>query len=299
MPDGDANIEATVPTSDPSPAKPQRERMIRRSFPPEPKKSVREQSTIVFPYMDMEAAISVARAMIDAGGVALTREQLAGVMKLSIGSGNFVTKTATARMFGFIANVQGKYELTTLGFAVVDKDEKRQRMARAEAFLNVPLFKKTYDEFKARQLPPRPHGIEQAFVKFGVAPKQKTNARLAFEKSARQAGYFASGEDRLIEPIVGGTARPDQSREERVADEGAGRRQGNVTPIVTGLHPFIQGLLEKLPEPETTWLIEGRRKWLQAAADIFDLMYKGDGDIEIKASAAQRSDRSDEPGVAR
>jgi hypothetical protein len=50
---------------------------------------------------------------------------------------------------------------------------------------------------------------------------------------------------------------------------------------VTGLHPFIQGLLGTLPEPETNWAVEGRAKWLQTAANIFDLIYKGTGDISI------------------
>src|SRR5207245_1278707 len=128
--------------------------------------------------------------------------QLAGVMKLSVSSGNFVLKVATARMFGLINNVGGKYELSPLGFSIVDAT--RQRAARAEAFLNVPLYKRAYEEFKGKQLPPRPHGLEQAFLKFGVAPKQRAVARQSFERSARQAGFFAASEDRLIEPIIGG-----------------------------------------------------------------------------------------------
>jgi hypothetical protein len=51
---------------------------------------------------------------------------------------------------------------------------------------------------------------------------------------------------------------------------------------VAGLHPFIQGLLDTLPEPGTNWAVEGRAKWLQAAGNIFDLMYKGDGEITVK-----------------
>lgn len=40
------------------------------------------------------------------------------------------------------------------------------------------------------------------------------------------------------------------------------------------LHPFVQGLLKTLPEPETDWPIAKRIKWLQAASNIFDLIYK-------------------------
>jgi hypothetical protein len=37
--------------------------------------------------------------------------------------------------------------------------------------------------------------------------------------------------------------------------------------------PLIQGLFSKLPEPSTEWPLAARQKWLQTAANIFDLMY--------------------------
>jgi hypothetical protein len=60
---------------------------------------------------------------------------------------------------------------------------------------------------------------------------------------------------------------------------------------VSGLHPFIQGLLDTLPAPETNWTIEGRAKWLQAAAHCFDLIYMGSGEIQITAKATQEPAR--------
>lgn len=253
-----------------------------------PVKQKREQSTVGFPYNDLESAIVIAQAMLGAGGGALSREQLAGVTGLSVGSGNFVLRVAAARLFGLVANVQGKYELTPLGFEVIGSDEKMRRAARAKAFLNVPLYQKVYSEFRGRQLPPRPHGLEQAFVRYGVAPKQRTNARLAFDKSAKQAGFFDNGNDRLVEPIIAAPAAIDRSRPpvETLEEEAGTGRAGRILDKVHAegrrrLHPFVQGLLDSLPEPETTWAIEGRAKWLQAAATMFDLMYKGDGTITI------------------
>jgi hypothetical protein len=204
-------------------------------------------------------------------------------------------KVATARIFGLVANVTGKYELTDIGFAVIDgKDEKRQRQARAEAFLKVPLYKRAYDEFRGKQLPPRPHGLEQAFVRFGVSAKQKEAARLAFDKSAGQAGFFAAGQDRLVEPIIaGGGSVPsgrvpdDDSSSGNGGGGGGNRRQVEEEPDTSGFHPFIQGLLDTIPEPGTNWAMEGRAKWLQAAANIFDLIYKGSGEIHIVAKAAE------------
>lgn len=176
-------------------------------------------------------------------------------------------------------------------------DAARQKTARAAAFLSVPLYKKVYEEFRGRQLPPRPHGLEQAFVRFGVSSKQKTNARQTFDRSANQASFFANGQqDRLIEPIIGVSSRSPDSRS--TAADDAGYQNDIETappskpePVGGGnLHPFIQGLLDTLPEPQTNWTVEGRAKWLQAAANIFDLIYKGSGEISVLAKSDEKKD---------
>jgi hypothetical protein len=240
-----------------------------------------DASSIGFPYLDLEIGISVARALHDAGGVPLTRDQLAGAMKLAAGSGNFVLRIGTARQFGLIENKDGKYQLTQLGFSIVDTDEKRERAARAEAFLAVPLYRRVYDEFRGKPLPPRPLGLEQAFVQFGVAPKQKDKARHAFDRSARQAGFFVHGEDRLVEPIIGGA--PASPAERRPSD------QSPLSRAITaqsrkGYHPFIEGLLLALPEPHEVWPATERAKWLRAAHDIFELIYKSDAENTSEAT---------------
>jgi len=250
----------------------------------------REQSTIQFPYMDLENAMAVASAILRGGGVAVTRDQLAGLMNLVAGSGNFVQKVAAARIFGLLIASGGKYELTHVGFNILDSDEARQKAARRDAFLTVPLYRRVFDEFRGKQLPPRPHGLEQAFTKFGVAPKQKTNARLAFDKSASQAGFFMNGPERLIEPIVGSPANRGGPVEElEMADDPNTFANPKNKQNRSGFHPFIQGLLDTLPEPATNWTVEGRAKWLQAAANIFDLIYQGSGEIDIKAKSGDAS----------
>jgi hypothetical protein len=212
-------------------------------------------------------------------------------MGLQAGSGNFMVRVAAARMFGLMTYQNSKYEMTDLGFAAVDKDDGRKRRALAEAFLNVPLYRKTYDEFKGKQLPPRPHGLEQAFVRFGVSVKQKETARQIFDKSAQQAGFFAAGSDRLIEPILSGSSGFPPPPSYIDGSGGGGGGSGDAQPVanygpdVSGFHPFIQGLLNTLPAPDATWTIEGRAKWLTAAANCFDLIYKGAGRIEITAKA--------------
>lgn len=287
----DDTAPAAVPGAKPGARKRIVLKSVKRHIALKSVKRQHEMSSIGFPYMSLDAGIAIARAVLDAGGVPLSREQLAGVMGSSSGSGTFLMKIAAARTFGLINYVQGKYELTNLGFSIVDSDEKRQRAARAESFKTVPLYRRVYEEFKGKQLPPRPLGLEQAFVKFGVAPKQANYARLAFDKSAQQAGFFAAGPDRLIEPIMG-AAPADRNRPTADENDGDSERGRpivkNTAPVASELHPFIQGLLDSLPAPDTNWTVDGRAKWLQAAANIFDLMYKGSGEIHITVKGEQK-----------
>lgn len=160
----------------------------------------RTQSKVSFPYTDISDAIEVAEGLMKGGGMPLGRDQLAAAMGQAPGSGSFNVKLGTARAFGVMETVQGKYQLTDLGFEIVDP--VRQQDAMLRAFMSVELYRLTYEEFRNKLLPPRPHGLEAAFVKFGVSPKQKEKARAAFDKSARAAGLFPNGnEDRLVMPF--------------------------------------------------------------------------------------------------
>ncbi len=45
-------------------------------------------------------------------------------------------------------------------------------------------------------------------------------------------------------------------------------------PPSSGFHPFIQGLLETLPEVGDEWSLRERQAWTSAADKIFDLIYE-------------------------
>ena len=260
-------------------------------------KRTREVGTIAFPYSDLDDGIGVASALLRAGGVPCEPDQLAVAMNHTPSSGTFRQKIATARMFGLIETVQNRYQLTQLGFAITDAN--RQKAARADAFLNVPLYRMVYDTFRNQQLPPRPVALERSFVGFGVPQKQANRARVAFDSSAQQAGFFQGGNrDRLIRPPLGSaiangaavsqdqpipdTPPPLQFPDNGGAGGGGGGGGGG------GYHPFVMGLLDTLPSPGTVWTMEGRIAWLEAAASAFKLMYKGDGKITISVADGQK-----------
>lgn len=260
-------------------------------------KQAREQSTIQFTYGDIDDAVEVAAALMKCGGVPCDPDQLAAAMGQTQSSGSFRGKIAAARQFGVLTTFSGKYQATELGFAIVDPG--RQRAAKADAFLAVPLFRKVYEEFRGKQLPPRPLALERALVGFGVAAKQADRARQALDRSAQQAGFFdQGGRDRLIRPPNAGSLSGNGTAPEAPAVEDAPdtppapKGGGGGGSNSGGYHPFVLGLLDTLPASGTLWTIEGRAAWLEAAASAFKLIYKGDGKITIAVTGDQNQNGS-------
>lgn len=246
----------------------------------------RQQSTIVFPYLDLNAGIETSRAVYNARGHGTVEtHELAAQMDQTI-SGAFRLKTGTARIFG-LTERDGREgaKLSYLGRRIIEPETERE--ARAEAFMAVPLYSAVYEKYKGQRLPP-PKALEREMIALGVSSKQADKARQAFERSARQAGYFEKGEDRLVRPyfdgsLVHATDKPDRDDYEdggkKPKSGGGGDGDGG------GRHPFIQGLLQTLPEPGSEWDASGRADWLGAAATMFKLIYAGDGNVTVTVVA--------------
>lgn len=218
-------------------------------------------------------AIAIAKAIHELHGSSCQSDQIAAQLKQSPNSSSFRVQIASAKTFGLVTSGQGAVNLTALGTRICDPQQEKS--ARVEAFLSVPLYNAVYEKFKGSALPPSA-GLEAALVSIGVAQKQKERARQILQRSAQQAGFFQFGNDRLVMPAIKqGTGvlvpppidEPEGEKKKKTKDEDEEE-----------LHPFIKGLLKKLPEPETEWRSEDRAKWLQAAINIFDLMYTDSDD---------------------
>jgi hypothetical protein len=248
-------------------------------------KQERERSTIEFPYTSLDDAVGVAKAIHKAGGNEARLELLAAELGHSTTeSGGFRQRIAGARMFGLASSSQGMVTLTSLGARIVD--ESTEQAARVESFLTVPLYKSIYEEFKTGVLPPN-DGLENKIASLGVAQKQKDRARQAFQRSAKEAGFFAYGTNRLVYPatVKTGGAGAVKTREKTAdTDKGGGGGSGNGGGGGDlGFHPLIAGLIGALPKGGE-WPIEQRRKWLQAAAMNFDFVYDTTDSGTIKVS---------------
>jgi hypothetical protein len=247
-------------------------------------KRVYERSTIEFPYNDLDDAVEVAKTVHRNAGMSCTLDQLAAYLHVSMTGGAFNGRVGNAGTFRLTKRASGTVTLTPLGLRIVDSSTEAE--ARAEAFLAVPLYLAIHDKYRGYTLPP-PAALEREMALLGVAAKQTDKARQAFMRSASQAGFFIHGEDRLVRPSFSAapTTKPieppqEQQREEKTGGGGKPPRD-----------PMLTGLFDRLPPNDSDWSLTDRIKWLQTAANIFDLVYKGEGGIKIEAAIAPRSPR--------
>lgn len=240
----------------------------------------REQSTIAFPYHDLDAASEVARAVYNRSGLgSCDLDELAAEMGQVI-SGTFRVKIGAARCFGLIdKDGRTAVKLSDLGRAIITDDGAAA--AKVEAFMTVPLYAKLYEAYKGQKLPPM-KALEREMATLGVAVKQTDKARQAFERSARQAGFFDAGSDRLVRPRAEahhGARQPPAGDQSAGVGGDTGQQRRNDPPSGGSgggggdQHPLIQGLLITLPKPGDLWPERERQAWLKMAASIFDMIY--------------------------
>lgn len=255
----------------------------------EPKKDAevaqsRQRSTIAFPYNDLADATQFAQAIHDhVGHGDCDDDQLAAWANQSSKSSSFRTQLSAARMFGVIeSDGSGKHKLSLLGQQIVDPTQARE--AKVSAFLNVPLYKVAYDKYKSTLVPPTA-ALELDFVRLGVAEKQKDRARIIFNKSAEQAGFFEHGKNRLVQP---GIVAKGGALGGEVGDPGSnnGGGGGGGDGIALNLDPLLMALLQKIPSKLEGWSAARRVRWFRTFAMNVSQVYDDDDlpvELEIKA----------------
>jgi hypothetical protein len=233
----------------------------------------RERSTIAFSYIPLDDSVEIVKAVHTIGGQSCQWDQLAAQLEQSANSGTFRLKMQTAKLFNLLTYDRGTVTLTALGTRIADPAQEKS--ARAESFLVVPLYKAIYEQFKNGTLPPD-SGLEATMVNLGVSPKQKIRARQVFQRSATQAGFFAFGTNKLVMPSirVSSAATPAAENEKEEPEVEKKKKE----PERDRRHPLIEGLLKELPEPQAEWTTEDRKKWLEMASTIFNVIYKDSDD---------------------
>ncbi len=247
----------------------------------------RERSTIQFPYNDLDDAVKIAKAVHENAGLSCTIDQLAAYVKNSLTSGAFRLRVSNASTFGLTENERGEVRLTQLGRRIADTSQEAP--ARVDAFLAVPLYARIFENYRGFTLPGAA-ALEKFMREVGVSPKQTGKARQAFMRSAKQAGFFLHGEDRLVKPanITGPGTKPQESepRDENKGGVGGGGGSGSGTGdgnVGLALDPLLIALLKKIPTTEEGWPAPKRIRWFRTFAMNVSQIYDTDNEpVEMK-----------------
>lgn len=242
---------------------------------PEADDDKNERSTIAFPYLDLEAAEEVAKAIWSrTASSPCPVDELAAALGMTV-SGAFRMKTATARVFGVVEkDGRSAFRLSPLGLRLVSPGSEPG--ARVDAFLAVPLYNKIYDSYRGRLLPPA-KALEREMQTFGVSSKQTDKARQAFERSARKAGFYEAGDDRLVRPKV---AENNGQEPPPTAEAPASAPPRPAPPSQTDDRlALIKQLVSYLPEQLTN---EKLAQWLRAAEMNLRFSHNVEGEIKIE-----------------
>ncbi len=240
-------------------------------------------SEIVFPYGDLEDAVGIARALHSKLGYNCEPDQLAAYMGTEAKNGTFRVQVATARIFGAVEVGRGSVALTDLGARLAD--EEMEREARVEAFLNVPLYGRLYETFRGRKLPGN-RGLENEMKTLGVSPRQLVKARVAFQRSAEQAGFFAHGTSSLVRPADLMPQSPAASQPPEPVKEPPKHSEADAVGL-GGLHPLLVGLIKTIPREGEAFPPRRQQQWLEAAKVNFALIFGADDDEDTSSAIAE------------
>ena len=120
-------------------------------------------------------------------------------MNQTAAGGTFRSMLGAARSFGLVETQHGGFvSMTRLGRNVLDDAERSN--ALAEAFLNVPLHAKMYEQYQGNALPP-PAAVERHMEGLGVPPKQKERARQTFTSQPALPGSLIRQPSGSYDPL--------------------------------------------------------------------------------------------------
>lgn len=230
----------------------------------------RSKSTIKFPYYDLDDSYRVAHTLMNRRGGHAPVEVLAAEMSQMPSSGSFRLRMSAAGMFGLIESKGGNVDLTRLGERILQTEH--EAAARVDAFLQVELYNELFNAFKTGVLPDD-RGLESRIRDLGVTPNQAGKARQVFARAAKQAGFFANGNNRLVAPHT----QPSNTRAGPEGEAKPSRSTVGPTVVVGGdvmADPMLAGLMRRmLPKEGEPFPAAKRELFLSALAMNLDVIY--------------------------
>lgn len=238
-----------------------------------------------YPYYNMKSSLDVARVIHENGGGSCTPDQLATFLGYkSVKSGTYLTRTSSARQFGFIRYGNREIVITDRAQKILNPVlPEDAATAKSDAFLDVELFNTIYEKFKGLTLPSEV-GLKNLVTQTYSLTNDRAGPaiRVLFE-SADHAGFFKTdgNQSKLIKPAIKSIdkqQKPDNPPESK--DHSDERKKPKVTGVSggepPGVHSAIIGLLRELPAPGSTWKKSKKNAFKTAFEATLDFIYPTD-----------------------
>lgn len=187
----------------------------------------RQRSEYAAPRNTLADSVLVAKLIHERSGGASTLEELASYLNYSgTNNGAFKARIYAARQFGLVEKSGDKFVITQLAQSILMPHYNwMPREALVQAFLNIELFKRVYEAYKGKQLPPD-FGLKNALkTQFGVAPNHVERTLYVLINSADTAGFFstrAGARTHLIIPTINKGSASLPQKQETEAEFGGG-----------------------------------------------------------------------------
>ena len=251
----------------------------------EPKEAIPRRPTEVgTPYFTLEKCVEIAGIIYNKGGGSCSRSQLASMLNMAIDGGSFITRVTASKAYGLIEQEGDQLRVTDRGRAIVapvlPADADR---ARLDAFLNVPLFKRVYEEYNGQSLPPETGLRNLLAARYGVAPGRVIPTVSILLESAQEAGLFkvAGNRSRMVAPLPAATTATPTAA---VVTAPPAIAQGVVPAAIVGTQGDIPagiiGLLQGLPPAGTVWSKKKRDALIAAFTKAVEWIYPDREDVD-------------------
>lgn len=270
---------------------------------PDPKSGKpKPKSEVSFPYYDLNKSIQAARVIHEKAGGRCDRSQLASMLEYSsVKNGGFLSRISAGKMFGLLEEYGDSIVLSDRAKKIISPvGNSDADQAKADAFLNVELFRRVFEEFNGHTLPGEA-GLKNLFENtYKIVPKQVASALRIMLDSADTAGYFRATGNRskMVKPIISLEMSMEQRGDERQPDErhkniGVGEVEHQQNAVKHKRHgggggggddgnidPALIGLLRNLPSPGSKLGPKRRIALIEAFKSTINFIYPEEEELD-------------------
>jgi hypothetical protein len=172
----------------------------------QPQGQTAQQRGTSFPGFALASSVEAVRLLQVHGGQATADHFASHLGYKGTNNGAYLTRVAAARGFGILTKTGQIFVATALGQRILHPVYPHdQQAALVEAFLSADLFRRIYEDFKGKELPPE-FGMKNALRNiYGIKPERVNDAYRVLMESAETAGFFLTrngARTHLIMPLV-------------------------------------------------------------------------------------------------